>query len=108
MVSRKSDKGFSLVEVIVVGVIVAILSVVAIPRYMAYLNETRQQAVDQLAQTAASAANNLWRRTGIDPAGVAELNLFYDAAKFTVTLAPPNVTVTLITPAGFTKTVAFR
>jgi prepilin-type N-terminal cleavage/methylation domain-containing protein len=100
-------KGFTLVEVIVVSVIVAVLAAVAVPLYMGYLNDTRQESVDQLAQTAAAAANDLYRKTGSDP-GVADLNLFYDHAKFTVNINAGSVTVTLTAMSQFTHTVAYR
>jgi prepilin-type N-terminal cleavage/methylation domain-containing protein len=105
----KTRKGFTLVEAVVVSVIVAILAAVAIPLYMSYLSNTRQESVNQLAQTAAAAANNFYRKTSANPA-LADLNLFYDASKFTVTVsgAGGTVTVTLVSPSGFTQTVSYR
>lgn len=58
----KNNKGFTIVEVIVVAVIVMILSAVAIPMYGSYITSARQSVVDNLAETAATAANNVWRR----------------------------------------------
>lgn len=98
---RLNRNGFTLVEVIVVSIIVAVLAAVAIPMYSGYIRSTKQAAVDQLAQTAAAAANNFYRKTGSDPS-LADLNLFYDTAKFTVNVAPPNITVSSI-PAEFTS-----
>ena len=109
MRSVHSKKGFTLVEVIVVSVIVAILAAVAIPLYMGYLRDTRQQSVDQLAQSAAAAANDFFRRTGSDPTDpVADLHLFYDAGKFTVSIGGGSVTATLTAMPEFTKDVAYK
>lgn len=49
---RSNQKGFTLVEVIVVAVIVAVLAAVAIPLYLNYVNDSR-------AQTAASTAGSV-------------------------------------------------
>jgi prepilin-type N-terminal cleavage/methylation domain-containing protein len=109
MNNKKSLQGFTLVEVIVVSVIVAILAAAAIPIYTAYLNNSRQESVDQLAQTAAAAANGFHRKTGADPADPkGDLNLFYDQTRFKVVIAASNVTVTLIQKPEFTSTVSYR
>ena len=49
-----SDKGFTLVEVIVVSVIVAVLAAVAIPLYTSYVASSKQNAVDNAAGSLAS------------------------------------------------------
>jgi prepilin-type N-terminal cleavage/methylation domain-containing protein len=102
-----NNRGFSLVEVIVVGVIIGILSAVAIPSYLGYVNSTKQEAVNNLAQTAAAAANSYFRRTGNNPT-VAQLNLFFDANKYTITVCSPSVTVTDKSKCTITSTVAYR
>ena len=58
MVSRfcKNQKGFTLVEVIVVAVIVAVLAAVAIPLYMGYMRDSRVNVGNNIAGTIASAA----------------------------------------------------
>jgi len=66
--NSNSRKGFTLVEVIVVAVIVLILSAVAIPLYNGFIRDARQDAAQSLAETAAAAANTHWRRTGANPA----------------------------------------
>lgn len=48
----------------VVSVIAAILAAVCIPVYTGYVNSQKQTVVDNLAQTAATAANILTRRAG--------------------------------------------
>ena len=50
----KDQKGFTLIEVIVVAVIVAVLAAVAIPLYNGYVNSSRQNVVDNNAGSAAT------------------------------------------------------
>lgn len=99
-----SKKGFTLVEVIVVAVIVSILAAVAIPNYQQYLEDSRQDAVDNIAETAAAMANSWVRKKGVDPS-VTDLDLFIDTTKYTVTISSPNVTVS---GEGKTATRAFK
>lgn len=44
--NKKHNRAFTLIEVIVVAVIVAILAAVAIPIYAGYVNNSRQNIVD--------------------------------------------------------------
>jgi len=62
--NSKKRSGFTLVEVIVVAVIVLVLSAVAIPMYNGYVRGARADAMENLAETAAAAANTMWRRMG--------------------------------------------
>jgi len=87
-------RGFTLVEVIVVAVIVLVLSAVAIPLYNGFIKQARQDAVDNLAETAAAAANSYWRKTGIPvpnsptngiTPNTPPLNLYFSADKHIVT-----------------------
>ena len=109
MIHKTSRQGFTLVEVVVVSVIVAILAAAAVPIYTAYLNNSRQESVDQLAQTAAAAANGFFRKTGANPADPkGDLNLFYDDTRFKVGISDLNVVVTLIKHPKFTSTVSYK
>ena len=50
---RKNQKGFTLVEVIVVAVIVAVLALVAIMLYQGYTKDARKNTAENLAAAAA-------------------------------------------------------
>lgn len=52
---NKKQQGFTLVEVIVVAVIVAVLAAVAIPLYMGYIKDSRINVANNTAGTVASA-----------------------------------------------------
>ncbi|MBN1307905.1 MAG: prepilin-type N-terminal cleavage/methylation domain-containing protein [Chitinispirillaceae bacterium] len=51
---QKNEKGFTLVEVIVVAVIVAVLALVGIQLYQGYATEARRNTAENLAASAAS------------------------------------------------------
>jgi prepilin-type N-terminal cleavage/methylation domain-containing protein len=106
---RSLGRGFTLVEVVVVAVIVAVLAAVSIPLYNGYIASTRQTAVENLANTAAAAANTYYRKNGDTNMSLGTLNIFYDSAQQTITLDKVNkaVTVTSKTDATITKTVSY-
>lgn len=94
------DAGFTLVEVVVVGVIVAVLASIGIVLYTGYVTDARQDTVDQIAQTAAASASAFWRKTNSDPVATdpaleQQLNLFLtDPARFEVTRVNNTIQVT--------------
>jgi prepilin-type N-terminal cleavage/methylation domain-containing protein len=51
---RNNNKGFTLVEVIVVAVIVLVLAAVAIPMYMNYVRDSRRAAAENAAGSIAT------------------------------------------------------
>jgi prepilin-type N-terminal cleavage/methylation domain-containing protein len=96
--TMKNQKGFTLVEAVVVAVIVGTLAIVATMLYRGYIDDTQQQTVNNLAQTAAASANAYFRKTGAHPDS-ANLNLFLpEAGRYTVTIhsttTPPDVAIT--------------
>jgi len=100
----KTNNGFSLIEVIVVVVIVGILSAIAIPIYSGFVNDAKQEAVDNLAETAAAAANTYFRKTNTTPT-VNALKLHYDNTKYTITIGANDIQ---IDGYGKTKTVPYK
>jgi len=90
---RHTRFAFTLVEVIVVAVIVAIIAAVAIPNYLQYLEDSREAAVEQLAESAAASANGWVRRKGTTPS-LDSLGLHFDATRYTVSIGTDNVVVT--------------
>ncbi|MGA2506299.1 MAG: prepilin-type N-terminal cleavage/methylation domain-containing protein [Chitinispirillaceae bacterium] len=101
--SRK-EKGFTLVEVIVVAVIVATLSAFAIPLYMGYVKDSRINVGNGIAGTISTAAAASTQEKIVfdvvngpsppEPAAPLSINFksFYDA----------NVPNTIIIPGGYT------
>jgi prepilin-type N-terminal cleavage/methylation domain-containing protein len=68
MMVRK-EKGFTLVEVIVVAVIVAVLAAVAIPLYMGYIRDSRVNVGNNVGGTLSSACGSTRQQTLTIPAG---------------------------------------
>lgn len=97
--------GFTLVEVVVVAVIVAILATVGATLYSAYVRETRQNTVNNLAETAAASANAYFRKTGTKPSQdadllVSQLNLHINTTKFTVVHTPASNEIKISDESG--------
>ncbi len=103
----KNQKGFTLVEVIVVAVIVAVLAAVAIPLYNGYIRDSRINVANNIAGSVASAAGATYQQ---EPANVpadgdytgtitfpglsTENNVINIPAGYTITMASPAVTCT--------------
>jgi len=82
---------FTLIEVVVTAVIIAVLAIAATVMYGGYINETRKNTVSNLAEAAAASANAYTRKTGTNLASTdsAQLHLFFpDPTRFTVTINP--------------------
>jgi type IV pilus assembly protein PilA len=92
-IQKKNQKGFTLVEVIVVAVIVAVLALVAVQLYQGYVRQARQNTAENLA---ASAANFLQAAENIQQ-GYAPGNL--TAGLFWTSGAAPQAT-TFYCPAN--------
>ena len=107
------NKGFSLVEVIVVAVIVAVLAAVGIPMYRGYINSQRQSTVSNLAETAAAAANANWRRTSAVIANSDlypnnTLGLYYNNSSYSITVAGNVITVKDLSSSTITSTATYN
>ncbi len=87
-----NKKGFTLVEAVVVAVIVLVLAGISIPIYQGFVSDARQDTVNNLAETAAAAANTFVRKRGAANLTVNALDLYYDDTKYSITL-PGNQTV---------------
>ena len=111
---KRDAGGFSLVEALVVCVIVAILAGAAIPIYIGYVNNQKQTTVNNLAETAAAAANAYWRRSGVALTtgnvvpNQPPLNLYFNATNYTVAVSGSNIVVTDNFKITITKTVAYK
>jgi prepilin-type N-terminal cleavage/methylation domain-containing protein len=98
---EKKANGFSLVEAIVTAVIMAILAAVAIPMYAGFIRDQQQTTVDNLAETAAAAANAYLRRTGADPTegnvtpNTPPLNLYFNATNYSINVTGATNTITV-------------
>lgn len=80
--------GFTLVEVIVVSVIVAIIATTATMLYSGYIKDSAQRTVEGMAKVAASSANAYYRKTEVIPI-VEDLKLFNpDEGRYTITAVP--------------------
>lgn len=76
---RKNQKGFSLVELIVVLVIMAILAAALIPSLTGYIRQTRQSTAKNEASMCVSAAQTISSSAFADPSG--KYNWVYATAK---------------------------
>lgn len=102
------QKGFTLAEVLVVSIIIAALAAVAFPVYTALVRGQRQAAVENLASTAAIAANSYYRRYNQNPDS-AKLGLFLPVpGKFKISVSGANVIVKDGSDITITSTVAYR
>jgi general secretion pathway protein G len=73
----KKQKGFTLVELMVVIIILAVLTGIAIPSYLALRNRAREQATRTEMQNIATALEIYNADIGYYPAGTADLSPDY-------------------------------
>jgi type IV pilus assembly protein PilA len=103
----RGQKGFTLVEVIVVAIIVAALAAVAIPLYNSYVTTSRNNAAANAAGSVASflgaCKNQAGAYTGIT-AATATAGPVTIVCKYGT--ASPQDSTTIAVPAGITVTVS--
>jgi len=102
----KNNKGFTLVEVIVVAVIVLILAAVAIPLYNGYIADSRRNTASNIAGSIASALGALVQAGTAAQLTAAESA--FDAAGNATAAVPVTVGTgnQIIVPKNFFVTVA--
>ena len=104
---RKNQKGFTLVEVIVVAVIVAVLAAVAIPLYIGYINDSNRQAAQNGAGSLLSFISAGCNSQSVfNPADPVNYVGGAGAVITATTPAPGNQTVSFTCPTGVTYVVA--
>ena len=86
----KSNKGFTLVELIVVIAILAILAGVAIPVYNGYINKAQDAAIVTELDSIASAAQAANAISGTSITGIAVAKGATDTDPATITVTPPD------------------
>jgi prepilin-type N-terminal cleavage/methylation domain-containing protein len=73
---KTGQKGFTLVETIVIVVIIGILASIATPLYRGYINQQKQKQVDDIAESVAAAANGFVRQYPDEELTSQKLDLF--------------------------------
>jgi len=106
----KNRKGFTLVEVIVVAVIVAILALVAILLYQGYAQEARRNTAENLAASAAGYVQSALATdpafTAVDLAGGASWTVVTpNTAQNVIFTCPANASVDVVDATTLTATV---
>jgi prepilin-type N-terminal cleavage/methylation domain-containing protein len=100
---KKSQKGFTLVEVIVVAVIVAVLAAVAIPLYLNYIQDSRLNAVTNAAGSVCSFAGACINSGGTIGGGGAGVAITCSANTTTI-MGPAGITIDISAPPSVTAT----
>lgn len=65
-----SQQGFTIVELMIVGILIAVIAAIAYPRYQLYMNESRRSDAQTMLVSAANMQERILTRTG-DYSGLA-------------------------------------
>jgi type IV pilus assembly protein PilA len=104
----KNNKGFSLVELMVVIAIIGVLSAIAIPSYKSYLIKTRTVEIMALGKSFQTAMNDYYTANGTMPKTTAAINrtdITGDAYSLTIRTDPYDANsgeiYIVINPGGY-------
>lgn len=92
---KKDDRGFSLIELLVVVLIIGVLAAVAIPVYIGTVNSAKQSAVEAAATTAKAAYSAYLFEAESDTDAATTFSTAADKAVADAT-NPPEITVTKV------------
>lgn len=100
---QQNNKGFTLIELMIVIAIIGILAAIAIPNFISYRNKTYCSATESDANAIAGALADYYAvpsRTGL-PTGPNALGIQLSAANNTAVIAgDPNTTITITVTDG--------
>ena len=102
---KKNQKGFTLVEVIVVAVIVAVLAAVAIPLYMGYIKDSRINVCNNVAGSIASGAGASRQQDVANVAGIVAQSATKGPAGKITFIGQNNTNNTIAVPDGYEVTI---
>ena len=97
----RNNKGFTLIELMIVVVIIGILAAIAIPRFSRVSNRAKQAEAGSILKQICSLAQTYWDRNDADATGLAQLasvgwddTVNTNAKYFTFTYAGGTATAT--------------
>jgi type IV pilus assembly protein PilA len=100
-ISFRRNKGFTLVEILIIFVIIGILAAIAIPQFIAYRSRAIDAQLKSDLRNAAVAVESYFTKKSVYPASVAEIEGYGFHPTDGVTL-----TLTIVTPNSYSITAA--